>query len=154
MTGHKLMVRLVLSGTKVKCDIKNCCVVAASDLDVHHVVPVVNRINNNTDNLRMLCNEHHALIEEFYWLTRKREDPVNSAQIEALALELNRTGDKTTFIPQLKTAWELHIKALDKPDAYWQKVYSSAKDWAQTKRMTKPLHGGLVIGAKDWYTDK
>lgn len=157
--GKRLLGQLVLAGRVIRCESRGCGCVAADELEVHHIMPLVVRRDHTVGNLAVLCKNHHALVERYYWQVRCQQAPAVTAEIATLLARLQHERlspeDHAALCARLRELWDALNGSRDAQDArWWQRLYKNALTWAATQEVVRYVHAGQAIVADPWYRPK
>lgn len=152
-----LMLRnLILSGRRIKCEITNCNCIDPGELEIHHIMPVSFKPIHNEANLAILCKDHHALVERYYFHKRSLLMPDTAAKIQELARQFKARAvplDQVADAKRLtKELWSKFNNAKDlRDDHWWKSTWSSAKTWASNRTILTKVAPKNAIVSEAWY---
>lgn len=140
--------RILHSGRELRCEAEGCSVTRRKDIEVHHVVPARIRAWHRPDNLVLLCGNHHALVERYYWLALCRLAPDTAREIRRIARMFKARSVKRRDIDTLKDhtvwLWE-HLNDLTNDPDWWRQVYQEAIRWASSREVIREVDSSRAI---------
>lgn len=150
----RLLQQLLDSGRDFKCEVKNC---KSQELEVHHIIPVSVLVDHSNSNIAILCRDHHALVERFYWDWRSSLYPESCAEIKTIALQfklkLVPPSQLTWFETKSKKLWrDLNGKEEFLNIQDWQETFKKAKRWASSVKTLRKVDPKNAITEDPWFS--
>ena len=157
MARERRQMQQMLANAKTAraCAVSGC---RHQHLSVHHVVPVA-LAGNTPENLVYLCQEHHALVERYYWWSRTRLAPAVCKEVVSIARAFDTCSVPPLLVPTLKARskqlWaELNDLTESKDPLWWATVYAKALEWAQHQEVVRTVVSGRAIIESPWFRQR
>lgn len=157
--SSELVMNLVLSGRSAKCEVPGCSHMSIENLDIHHIVPVTVKAIHSVDNLVILCSDHHALVERYYWWERSKLLPSEAREVKQIARMFKARAVNPSDMDRLKARtkelWTLlnqHPKCINTD--WWKRVYTDARDWATKQEILRVVDPKNAIIEDPWFKER
>ena len=154
--SNRLLQDILLSGRDFRCEVPGCGCIDPTELEIHHILPVTIQPMHAVHNLAIVCHNHHALIERFYWWERARLMPAEARETKEIAVmfhyrqvpyrDLNRYKQRTVRL------WmELNRHPQVQNFMWWRVVYAKAKTWAASQEVIRRVDPKDAIVEEPWF---
>jgi hypothetical protein len=145
--SNRLLQDLLLSGRQLVCEVSGCGCIDPTELQIHHILPVTIQPVHAVHNLAILCQNHHALVERFYWWERSQLMPeilFHHRQVPFKALDWYKT--RTVEL------WDrLNNHEQVKNFMWWRAVFARAKTWASSQEVVRRVDPKDAIVEEPWF---
>ncbi len=143
---------------EMKCEAPGCTRYGRERLQVHHIVPVRIRMWHQPENLAVLCMDHHALVERFYWHRMSELAPDTARDLRRIARKFRARAIPYSQVYQYKDETEYLWRLMNAKTAdpkWWQLIYTEALDWASQQQTIRSVHpGDAMVELSPWWVPK
>jgi hypothetical protein len=154
LSSLSLITQLKKEGRLFACEV--CGILDSSNLEIHHIMPVAINPNNLSSNLVILCKNHHALVEKYYWWERSKLLPKETKELRQLAILFSKrkipSASVTEYQARTKELWlKLNNHAEVQNFFWWLKCFESSKTWALTQEVFREVTAKDAIIEDPWF---
>lgn len=128
-------------------------------LELHHIMPFSVRAIHSTDNLAILCTDHHALVERYYWNERSKLLPEEANEIRDLARRFKARAIEPDKLDWAKARTGLLWERMNKDShcadfGWWKKMFGEAKHWAHEQTVLRSVDPKNAIIEETWFESR
>lgn len=154
LSSISLITQLKKDGRLFVCEV--CGIDEASCLEIHHIMPVAINQNNLSNNLAVLCQSHHALVEKYYWWERSKLQPLETKELKQLAILFSKRKVPSHLVGEYQERTKILWSKLNKHTEvqnffWWVKCFEAAKSWANTQEVFRNVSAKDAIIEEPWF---